>query len=99
MNTTTKRYRWSHPSEWLEEYISEVAGRNDVETLCQIAQELTRELDGDQIQGLIAKAPELRAALERLADRMEQIELPDGSTPDTLEARALLMEIDGDANA
>lgn len=32
----------------------------------------------------------LRAALERLADRVEQIVLPDGSTPDTLEARMLL---------
>ena len=47
---------------------------------------------------LMAKAPALRDALERLAERVEQIELADGSTPDTLEARALLMEIEGDAN-
>jgi len=45
---------------------------------------------------LLAAAPDLRAALARLADRVEQIELPDGSTPDTLEARALLAKIDGD---
>lgn len=37
---------------------------------------------------------ELRRALERLADRVEQIELPDGSTPDTLEARAILARLD-----
>lgn len=30
------------------------------------------------------------AALERLTHRVEQIVLPDGSTPDTLEARAVL---------
>jgi len=45
---------------------------------------------------LITKAPELAAALRRLADRVEQIELPDGSTPDTFAARALLAEIDGE---
>lgn len=37
---------------------------------------------------------ELRGALERLADRVEAIELPDGSTPDTLEARSLLARLD-----
>jgi hypothetical protein len=45
---------------------------------------------------LIAAAPELLNALRRLADRVEQIELPDGSTPDTLEARALLARVEGD---
>lgn len=44
---------------------------------------------------LIAAAPELAEALRRLADRVEQIERPDGSTPDTLEARALLARIEG----
>ena len=53
MSTTTNpnpSYRWSHPSEWLEYYISEVAERGDVETLAQIARELAANLDGDQIQ-------------------------------------------------
>jgi hypothetical protein len=44
---------------------------------------------------LFAAAPELVEALCRLADRVEAIELPDGSTPDTCEARALLARIEG----
>lgn len=43
---------------------------------------------------LIALAPTLADALRRLADRVEQIELPDGSTPDTLEARSLLAKLE-----
>lgn len=37
-----------------------------------------------------ATIPDLRGALQRLTERVEQIELPDGSTPDTLEARMVL---------
>lgn len=52
-HTTQKpRYKWGHPSEWLDDYISDVASRNDTETLTQIARELAQQLDGDQIQDL-----------------------------------------------
>lgn len=43
---------------------------------------------------LIAAAPRLRDALARLADQVERIELPDGSTPDTLDARMALLALD-----
>lgn len=44
---------------------------------------------------LIINAPRLYAALGRLAEKVEAIVLSDGSTPDTLEARTVLAEIDG----
>ena len=58
---------------------------------------MDRDGEGDANARLIAAAPDLYAALQRLADRVEQIQLPDGSTPDTMEARAILYAIGGEA--
>lgn len=56
---------------------------------------LVRDFDEANAR-LIAAAPDLLAALGRLADRVEQIELADGSTPDTCEARGLIARIRGE---
>ena len=47
-----KTYKWAHPSEWLNDYITELAQRGDVETLAFTARELAEKLDGDQIQDI-----------------------------------------------
>jgi len=43
-------YRWSHPIEWLDDHISELAQANDVPGLAALARTLATKLDGDQIQ-------------------------------------------------
>ena len=53
-------------------------------------------VETEKLVRLLASAGEMRVALERLADRVEQIVLLDGSTPDTLEARTLLAKVDGE---
>lgn len=46
----TNRYRWSHPQEWLQDYIKERS--EDANELFSLASELAQHLDGDQIQDL-----------------------------------------------
>ena len=45
-----RRYRWSHPAEWLDHWITTHA--DDLPALDHIARELATKLDGDQIQDL-----------------------------------------------
>ena len=42
-------YKWQHPSEWLEEYLTNL---NDANKLLFEAKELASKLDGDEIQDL-----------------------------------------------
>ncbi len=44
------RYRWSHPSEWLDYYLEEPT--HEIDDLIYIARALAQKLDGDQIQDL-----------------------------------------------
>jgi hypothetical protein len=43
------RYRWAHPSEWLDHWIEQ---HQDVAALDSLARALAAELDSDQLQDL-----------------------------------------------
>jgi hypothetical protein len=49
---TAERYRWSHPSEWLDDRIRTLTTEEDHDALADIAQSLAGRLDGDSIQDL-----------------------------------------------
>lgn len=54
MTTTnrTPRYKWDHPSEWLEQRIQTLTTQEDHIELASIAHALAGRLDGDSIQDL-----------------------------------------------
>lgn len=50
---TDKRYRWSHPLNWLEDFLTRVDAENrDSHCLLVEALNLAAQLDGDQIQDI-----------------------------------------------
>ena len=52
MPAETKRYRWSHPIEWLDDHITELVRSNSGPELIALCRTLATKLDGDQIQDL-----------------------------------------------
>lgn len=49
MPNKPKQYKWSHPSEWLDDYIDTIGSLSEMRDL---ALDVARQLDGDQIEDL-----------------------------------------------